>query len=314
MNKCNEEFIKKHNIDLSSIDTRIYTLKDINPILHKYEVQGKKYDTNISMNDLIGFYEKRNVSLKFPDVLDDFFDELGDGYHSRSVGLLSYDLDKLFDILSVSFEVEPIKTFEVDNKHVILTNGMHRFVVLRLLYLNERSKCSENDLDSLKQKYIIPVQTTPVDLTKTYCKYLIDIFNPASIMGRCFTKTEKYDNYYFLHELKDWNRQELVTLNEDEYQEYLESVVSLGNEYDDNYFPTGRCELKKFNGEKTLLTDEELIEFTRNVIINSKRNNDELFENINKYPSLKIFINTYFSDLFDLERGVILNDTVSKSR
>ena len=77
MNKCNEEFIKKHNIDLSSIDTRIYTLRDINPIIHKYEVQGRKYNTNISMNDLIGFYEKRNVSLKFPDVMDDFFDELG---------------------------------------------------------------------------------------------------------------------------------------------------------------------------------------------------------------------------------------------
>ena len=314
MNKCNEEFIKKHNIDLSSIDTRIYTLRDINPIIHKYEVQGRKYNTNISMNDLIGFYEKRNVSLKFPDVLDDFFDELGDGYHSRSVGLLSYDLDTLFDILDISFQREPIKTLEADNKHVILTNGMHRFIVLRLLYLNERSKCSNNNLDNLNQKYTIPVQTTKVDTTKTYCKYLIDIFNPASIMGRCFTKTEKYNDYYFLTEIKGWNSKELVTLNEDEYQYYLDSVVSLGNEYDDSYFPTGRCELKKFNGEKIVLTDQELIEFTRSIIINSKRNNEELFENINKYPSLKDFINNYFSDLFDLERGVILNDTVSKSR
>ena len=302
MNKCNEGFIKKHNINLSSIDNRIYTFKDINSILNKYEVQGKTYNTNISMNDLIGFYEKRNVSLKFPDVLDDFFDELGDGYHSRSVGL------------DISFQREPIKTLEADNKHVILTNGMHRFIVLRLLYLNERSKCSNNNLDNLNQKYTIPVQTTPVDLIKTYCKYLIDIFNPVSIMGRCFTKAEKYDDYYFLTEIKGWNSKELVTLNEEEYQEYLESVISLGNEYDDNYNPTGRCELKKFNGEKMLLTDEELIEFTRNVIINSKRNNEELFENINKYPSFKKFINTYFSDLFDLERGAILNDSVSKSK
>lgn len=314
MNKCNEEFIKKHNIDLSGIDTRIYTLKDINPILHKYEVQGKKYDTNISMNDLIGFYEKRNVSLKFPDVLDDFFDELGDGYHSRSVGLLSFELDELFNILFTSFEVEPIKTLEADNKHVILTNGMHRFIILRLLYLNERSKCSNNDLDNLNQKYTIPVQTTQVDLIKTYCKYLIDIFNPASIMGRYFSNIEKENYYYFLTEIKGWNRKELVTLNEEEYQDYLDSVVSLSNEYDEYYNPTGKCELKKFDGEKMILTDQELIEFTRNVIINSKRNNDELFENINKYPSFKKFINNYFSDLFDLERGVILNDTVSKSR
>lgn len=314
MNKCNEEFIKRHNIDLSSIDTRIYTFKDINPILHKYEVQGKTYSTNISMNALIGFYEQGNCSLQFPEVLNDFFDEFGDGYHSRSIGLLSYDLDKLFDILSTSFGVEPIKTLEADNKHVILTNGMHRFVVLRLLYLNERSKCSESNLDSLNQKYTIPVQTTPVDLIKTYCKYLIDIFNPTSIMGKYFSNIEKENNYYFLTEIKGWNRKELVTINEEEYQEYLDSVVSLSNEYDEYYNPTGKCELKKFDGEKMILTDQELIEFTRNVIINSKRNNDELFENINKYPSLKIFINTYFSDLFDLERGVILNDTVSKSR
>ena len=209
---------------------------------------------------------------------------------------------------------EYAETLEADNKHVILTNGMHRFIVLRLLYLNERGKCSNNNLDNLNQKYTIPVQTTKVDTTKTYCKYLIDIFNPASIMGRCFTKTEKYNDYYFLTEIKGWNSKELVTLNEDEYQEYLESVISLGNEYDDNYNPTGRCELKKFNGEKMLLTDEELIEFTRNVIINSKRNNEELFENINKYSSLKKFINNYFSDLFDLERGAILNDSVNKSK
>lgn len=314
MNKCNEEFIKKHNIDLSSFDTRIYTLRDINPIIHKYEVQGKTYNTNISMNDLVGFYEHDNCYLEFPNVMDDFFDEFGDGYHSRSVGLLSYDLDKLFDILSTSFKIEPIKTLEVDNKHVILTNGMHRFIVLRLLYLNERSKCSENDLDSLNQKYIIPIQTTKVDTTKTYCKYLIDIFNPACIMGRYFSNIEKENDYYFLTEIKGWNCKELVTLNEDEYQYYLDSVVSLGNEYDEYYNPTGRCQLKKFNGEKIVLTDQELIEFTRSIIINSKRNNEELFENINKYPSLKDFINNYFSDLFDLERGAILNDSVNKSR
>ena len=54
-----------------------------------------------------------------------------------------------FDILDISFQREPIKTLEADNKHVILTNGMHRFIVLRLLYLNERSKCSNNNLDKL---------------------------------------------------------------------------------------------------------------------------------------------------------------------
>lgn len=315
MNKCNEEFIKKHNIDLSSIDTKIYTFMDINPILHKYEVQGQRYNTNILVNDLVGFYEQRDISLQFPEVLDDLFDELGDGYHSRSVGLLSYDKAKLFDVLTISFQKEPISTLEVDNgKHVILTNGMHRFVILRLLYLNERSICSIDSLDQLNQMYTIPVQTTKVDLTKTYCKYLIDIFSPASIIGKYFSNIELENDYYFLNEIKGWNRKVLVTLNEEEYQEYLESVISLGNEYDDNYNPTGRCELKKFNGEKMLLTDEELIEFTRNVIINSKRNNEELFENINKYPSFKKFINTYFSDLFDLERGAILNDSVSKSK
>ena len=314
MNKCNVNFINRNGIDFSLFDTRIYTIEDINSILKKYEVQGSDYNINASLANILGFYEKDDKTLQFPDVLDDLFDELGDGYHNRSVGLLLYDSNTILDKIIDSFMIEPIKTMEVDNgKHVIFTNGMHRFAVLRLLYLNELGKCkSSEEIEKLNQKFTIPVIATKIDLVKTYCKYLIDIYNPASIMGNYYESVEKENDYYFLTKIVGWGRKELVALSEEEYQDYLNSVINLSAEYDSNYNMTGRTKLKKFNGEELILTDEELIVYTRSVIKNSKRNNTEIFDMINRYPSFKEFINIYFNDLFDLERGIELNDRDSK--
>ena len=315
MNKSNIDFINTHNIDFTSFDTRIYTLRDINSILSQYEVQGKKVTKKVSFNDIVGFYEQRDLHMQFPDILDDFFDELGDSYHRRSVGLLSYDTDLLLNKLIDSYKIEPIKTLEADGKQVIFTDGMHRFVVLRLLFLNECSKCQTIDeYNAIKERFIIPVEATQIDLVKTYCKYLINTFNPAPIMGEYYQSVEKENDYYFLSKSVGWGRPvQIVAISESEYQDYLGSVIRLNSEYGSSYKPTSRSELKKFNGETLYLSDEELILFTKNMIAKSKRNSAELFEMIAKYDSLRNFVITYFSDLFDLERGLILNDNHSKN-
>ena len=60
--------------------------------------------------------------------------------------------------------------------------------------------------------------------------------------------------------------------------------------------------MTKFDGSKIVLSDQELIQYTRNVIINSKKNNSELlYKLINQYESFKVFYETYFSDIIKFD-------------
>lgn len=330
MRKCNEDFISDNGIDLTKIDTKIYLKKDINWIVDKYEVQGRKYNTEISVEDLLGFSNKADLNLKFPEILDSFFDSFGDSYHSRAVGMLKYDDNTILDNLKSSFEWEPICTIEVDNnKHVINTNGMHRFLILRLLYLHAKSKCeNETELESLKQKFTVPVNAVKIDLLKTYCKYLINIFQPASIIGIYIDSTEEiinkdtFEKIYIVKKIIGWGRYEEIILSEEEFQNYLLSVNSLSNDYDDSYQLTGRCKIQKFDGERLILTDEELIEYTKQIVLSSKRFKEVINDKSEKsfmsattnFDSFKQFIEKYFSDVFDLNREAEFVDVEDSKR
>ena len=93
MNKCNEKFIKKHNIDLSSIDTRIYTLRDINPIIHKYEVQGRKYNTNISFRDEVEKQKGKGCDVHYGPISSNYDSPENKNYIPKAGDLVYYDFD-----------------------------------------------------------------------------------------------------------------------------------------------------------------------------------------------------------------------------
>ena len=309
MNYCNKRFVERINIDFSKIDRKIYREEEINEIVEKYEVQSEMVDTYVSLENVYGTCNNCVKNYHFPEILDEYFDANGDGYHSRSVGMLDYDGKTAIENLSKSFKSEPIILIEVDvNKHLVLINGMHRFLVLRLLYLNEKSKCqTQEDLDKLKLKYTIPVKTKKVDLLKTYCKFLIDLYQPINCMNKYYDSIEEItlqnnEKYYKVSQIIDINKTEDFYLSEEEMSDYLNSYTNLSCQHDEKYNMTGKSVLKKFDGQELILSDNELIQYTKNIILNSKKDyNIFLNELVEKYESFKLFCESYFYNIIKFE-------------
>lgn len=178
MNEIFKTFIEKNNININEIysDLRIYNEKEINKIIYENRLDCQREDAFISIADIIGYdYTWRNQTNNLAANFSGFF-SMGSSYQQRSISMLEYTSDEVIEGLSRSFKTEPIQILELDGgKKVVTDNGLHRYTVLRLHYINELSKIKGNKEkeEELRKKYTIPVRLTKVDLFKTYCQFLI---------------------------------------------------------------------------------------------------------------------------------------------
>lgn len=152
----------------------------------------------VSIADIVGYEYIKTTYIAYS--LDSFFNSKGDGYHMRSVGLLRYTADNAMD--KIDFEYEPIVVDEMDtNKYVISRNGLHRYSVLKILYLNEYMHYVGNNdkIDELRKKYTFPVDVAGVDFFKTYSKFLLMIY-PCGIKD--IEQEWDYSNYKYSGRLR----------------------------------------------------------------------------------------------------------------
>ncbi len=184
------EFINLNHLtplEVSEITERIIEPRDIDSILEETALTTAEITTNISIDEILGYEYPRKRDIF--ESISEFFDSTKDGYHSRSISMLKYTPDNIMSGLSRSFIIEPIKVREVEKgKCFISGNGMHRFTVLRIMYLIEKHR--GRNPDELKKKYTIPVIFNKVDKTKTYCAYIVSVLN-----SNIYIKSELDDNY-----------------------------------------------------------------------------------------------------------------------
>lgn len=287
MNECNAEFFRRNGIVIedicSRIDCGIRTNEDVNPIIAEYGFQTDSEKEMISIADIVGYdtefrgINKINIFLS----LDNFFKEGGDGYHTRSLGMLDFNKDNIVEQLKQSFELEPMSLIETgEGSYTILNNGLHRYTLLRILYLSEIAHANgdKEKIAEIGKKYTIPAEVTGVDLDKTYCKYLL----------------------------------QRVT---DEYNEM--KVKDIETEYDGNYKRTGNAVIKYENGDKEVLTNEQMLELTKERVYEDQsfsKNYTELQRVYDKYPSFRMFIDEEFADIIPMQKrdldvkGIEYND------
>ena len=182
MKKCNKVFLQKlgYDEDIPILEAKIYSPVQINEIVADYGLHGSYQKGIMSIADIVGYeYGWRNIEPNIFKSLDSFFDRDGDGYHSRSVGLLDYSTDELLEVLKPSYYSEPIKVSEIDEgKYVVSGNGLHRFTVLKCHFLQDCLKAnSEEELERLREKYTIPVSISHLSYEKTYSNFLNSFFD-----------------------------------------------------------------------------------------------------------------------------------------
>lgn len=193
------EFLERNGTSYEAlkekVDTRLYSLKDSDYIVFSYLISLDREPKKVSIGDIIGYdysfantIETNDIFKTFPN----FFQLNGDSYHTRANGMLKYNCDNIVQSLLRSFTEEPIKIGGATRgKYVIDVNGLHRYTVLRSLYLIELSKLdSIEDIDKLKEKYTIPVEAAEIDYIKTYSYYVL------STLGVINYISKEYDDNY----------------------------------------------------------------------------------------------------------------------
>ena len=277
MNKCNIEFLRRNGIDIEkvnrSVDTHIYTTTEKNEIVGAYGFQGNQSVRNVSVADIVG-YDSNYMGI-VPNIfasLDGFFDEHGDGYHTRSLGMLQYGKDDIIEKLQSSFKWEPISLIETgEGEYTVLSNGLHRTTILRTLYLSEAAEAQGNqeELERIAKKYTIPAKVREVDLQKTYCKYLL---------------------------MKAWAKNP----NQD--------VLRVTMDFDEYCIRTGKVVVEYYTREKQILNDDELLALTRQRISESVNfeNLLQMFQaQYNKYKSFREFMDKNFADIMPMQKQEI---------
>lgn len=224
-----DTFLKKNNVD------------NIADFIQKSDFKIDVWQTNISNNELhlAGFGEKKQkkvplsmilgfsdsyckISKSFFENFSNFFDSSQtDGYHTRAISMLDYPVDEIVDKLSESFIDEPIKTISIDGKYYISSNGLHRFMALKIYYMLEIYKGKTRE--ELDQKYMITVNDTELNSFKIFAKYLGSKFNPRI----------EYDDNDDISQWLDKVKEKIKTLNESEYN-FLIRILSFTHFEQDN--------------------------------------------------------------------------------
>jgi hypothetical protein len=182
--------------------------------------------------------------------MGNFFGDIDDRYHTRSLGMLNYTSEEIVPKLQGSFFNEPMVLGEFDkDKYCIMYNGLHRYTILRIHYLLEKmnNQISEEELN---EKYTIPVNLEKIDYFKTYCNYLLRMLDNniscvvASLENYNYTgfveiryndrQTKVVDDF----ELKKIVLQSLQNLNETSLASimYYYEIIQSFKEFVDNNF------------------------------------------------------------------------------
>lgn len=132
----------------------------------------------VPLSQIVGFSETNlRVDKSYFGNFGNFFN-LDDGsqYLSRAIGMLDYSTEEVMVKLSSSFDEEPINTVSIDGKYYISTNGLHRFMALKLYYMLElyQGKVKEE----LDKKYMIKISNKELNVFKIFTYYFGLNFNP----------------------------------------------------------------------------------------------------------------------------------------
>ena len=266
MNKAYLDFLKKHDIDEEELERKglasILSYEDLNPILAKgfQKHIGLK---EVSVGDIVGFskgYKNRTIMEAFKSCYNDNYPPYA--YETRQLDKLQLDRDRMLLEIKKSVDDEPIGVIATEGgKYNFFINGLHRYSVLRLLYLSELVKIDgdEERIQKLKRKYTIKVDVTEIDRNKTYSKYLIMLANRHEI------------------DPKKMIREMNTVVNE-------------------NHDATDKVEICYKNGDRQIVNEEQLIDMARRVSMDKlllSKDDDEMTrevrETFKKYESFRQF-------------------------
>jgi len=195
------DFIAKSNFKIDGLETNLSSI-ELSRCVYSDTVRKV-----IPLSQILGFSKSHcKIDKSFFENFDTFFDSnVSDSYHNRAIGMLKYSPEEIMEQLSISFNSEPIKTISIGDKYYISSNGLHRFMALKLYYMLELYQ--GKTIEELDNKYVVEIENKEVDLFGTFTSYFGSAFNPPI----------PYDNSI---SQKDWLNEvkiRMQSFNKDDY-------------------------------------------------------------------------------------------------
>lgn len=227
------QFLIDKDIDykgiLNSDEGKLLRTEDINYIVSRYGMYYSAEKTYISVADILGRCDVK-LGTNILSTMASHFDSQGGGYEQRSISMLEYSNgEEMIEGLKDSFKSEPMRVSEAEKgKYIMGSNGMHRFTLLRIHYLNELLNGNISQAE-LKEKYRIPVELSEINYFRTYSDYILNQFGKDTI--GIWNKYEEDGRISENVELKFKNGTSEI-MSESEVKKVVESTLSTLNEHE----------------------------------------------------------------------------------
>lgn len=199
MNQTMKNFLERNGINSDKIpeglNKKLTNPDGFNKYLNYFHVSKRNKKKQVCITDVIGsdlFEGTGNIY----DLMEKFYDEDGDMYHSRSADLLKIPSEQIMERLSESFSDDPIKLAEYEGKYFVSVNGNHRVFAMYLNFLLESQNADTPEkLEALKKKYTFPALVGEIELDKSYANFILQ----SKISKKCIESINNdTENYYII--------------------------------------------------------------------------------------------------------------------
>lgn len=238
MNKTVIEFLQNNNTkpeDIQNANFSVMSDTEINPILNRYYIPGKRVKKEISIANILGYsYENLDLGTNLIENLSHFFDAEGTTYQTRSVGMLTMDREQCIVTLKNVSKSDTIYVRECEkNKYIITDNGMHRYHVLRFHYLNALSQIdihNREQISALQDKCTIPVEVQETDYIKTYSYYIL-----RKLIPQIELRAEYDSNYEKTGNVVVQIQDKRIVFTDEQLIDFLQKTINQNREKIDRY-------------------------------------------------------------------------------
>lgn len=248
-NKIVRQFFNSHGINpeyiSSKVDTTVYKTPYFLGDLSSVVIYKPQVESEISIGDIYGCDKHINInSTNIFELLNSFYKEeqrerrsfylKSYQYNSRSNDNLSLDTEAMIEKCNNTSEAMTICRIDnANNINLVYTNGMHRYLALRALYLKMLSEHPDK-IESIKDKFRIRVALNEIDETKTFCYFIFKHYQSKS--GIKVGYKQEYVNHEYTGRLQmatfDGNKiLEEFAFTDNELIEFVKPFIDMDLDY-----------------------------------------------------------------------------------
>lgn len=213
------------NVISKKVDTRLYSKEYFLGILSSYVIYKPQRIDEVSIGDIYGCnFELKKPNISVFELLSDYFKEdkkkkenrfdKKQDYFNRSNENIFLSSNQMIEKSNNCSEHITVSKIDIENNiNLIYTNGMHRFLLLKSIYLKILSLFPDK-INEIKERFKIKVLLSEIDEIKTFCFFIMDHY---------YSKINKNVGYKL--EYKDYKMTGRLMIGIGENNEFSEHLI-----------------------------------------------------------------------------------------